>query len=50
MSSERRIRASRANSAIARGRKTQAGMDRSRLHAVMHGAFAKSLLLHAPSS
>src|SRR5271165_1935474 len=49
MSSERRIRASRANGALARGRKTKPGIDRSRLNAVKHGAFAKSLVLNNES-
>src|SRR5271166_2280174 len=49
MSSEGRTGAPRANGALARGRKTQAGIERSRLNAVKHGAFAKSLLLNNES-
>src|SRR5271166_1537087 len=49
MSSEGRTGAPRANGALARGRKTKPGIDRSRLNAVKHGAFAKSLVLNNES-
>ena len=45
MSTDRRIRASRANSALSTGPKTEAGKQRCRLNAVKTGAFAKSLVL-----
>jgi hypothetical protein len=45
MSTDRRIRASRANGALSRGRKTEAGKQRSSLNAVKTGAFAKSIVL-----
>ena len=45
MSTDRRIRASRANGALSRGPKTEAGKQRCRLNAVKTGAFAKSIVL-----
>lgn len=45
MSTDRRIRASRANGALSHGPKTQAGKQRCRLNAVKTGAFAKSIVL-----
>ena len=45
MSSDRRIRSSRANGALSRGPKTEAGKNRSRLNGVKHGIYAKSLVL-----
>ncbi len=43
MFSERRIRASRANGALARSSKTQAGIERSRLNGVKRDAFSTAL-------
>jgi hypothetical protein len=45
MSTDRRIRASRANGALSRGPITEAGKQRCRLNAVKTGAFAKSIVL-----
>jgi|HubBroStandDraft_6_1064221.scaffolds.fasta_scaffold160840_3 hypothetical protein len=45
MSTDRRIRASRANGALSRGPKTEGGKQRWRLNAVRTGAFAKSIVL-----
>ena len=45
MSTDRRIRASRANGALSHGPKTQAGKQRCLLNAVKTGVFAKSIVL-----
>jgi hypothetical protein len=45
MSTDCRLRASRANGALWRGPKTQAGKQPCRLNAVKTGAFAKSIVL-----
>jgi len=50
MSTDRRIRASRANGALYPGPKTQAGKQRWRLNAVKTGALAKSIVLKNESS
>jgi len=49
MSSDRRIRSSRANGALSRGPKTEAGKNRSRLNGVKHGIFAKTTILNNES-
>jgi hypothetical protein len=49
MSSDRRIRASRANGALSGGPKTQSGKQRSGFNAVKTGAFAKSIVLNNES-
>jgi hypothetical protein len=49
MSSIRRINASRANGALSRGPKTEAGKARIRLNGVKTGAFAKSIVLNNES-
>ncbi len=50
MSSQRRLLASRANGALARGRKTAAGIARSAQNALRHGLFARRGLLPDESS